>query len=96
MILGGAAFEDDIALEGMTRNPEVDLIHCGDAYLILARARLQAVRRTHPEGPARRHVARRGRHPVRGAGRAPNFADLDRSPDFDEYFAPDANMTGAR
>jgi B12 binding domain len=35
VVLGGAAFEDDIALEVMTRNPEVDVVHCGDADVSL-------------------------------------------------------------
>ncbi len=86
IIFGGATFEDDIASEILRRNPEVDFVHCGDADLsfpdFLSRlstgqsmAGLQGL--MHREGDR-----------VVYEGRAPNLADLDRTPvpDFDEYF----------
>jgi ribosomal peptide maturation radical SAM protein 1 len=88
VVLGGATFEDDIALEVMTRNPAVDVVHCGDADATLPELvrRLQA-------GESLAGLAgamwRDDDGAVRYEGRAPNFADLDRSPvpDFDEYYA---------
>jgi ribosomal peptide maturation radical SAM protein 1 len=87
VILGGAAFEDDIALEVMTRNPEVDLVHCGDADVSLP----EVVTRLYAGDSLKglRGVMWRDDGEIVYEGRAPNFADLDRSPvpDFDEYFA---------
>jgi ribosomal peptide maturation radical SAM protein 1 len=87
VVLGGAAFEDDIALEVMTRNPEVDLVHCGDADVSLP----ELVSRLYAGSSLKglHGVVRRDAGEIVHEGRAPNFADLDRSPvpDFDEYFA---------
>ena len=87
VILGGAAFEDDIAAEVMARNPEVDLLHCGDADVSFP----EVVSRLHAgESMAGlRGVLWRDGDAIVCEGRAPNFGDLDRSPmpDFDEYFA---------
>jgi ribosomal peptide maturation radical SAM protein 1 len=86
VVLGGAAFEDDIALEVMTRNPEVDLVHCGDADVSLPELVSRLYAGSSLQGL--RGVMRREAGEVVYEGRAPNFADLDRSPvpDFDEYF----------
>ena len=87
VILGGATFEDDIALEVMTRNPEVELVHCGDADVSLP----ELVSRLYAGDSLKglRGVMWRDDGEIVYEGRAPNFADLDRSPvpDFDEYFA---------
>ncbi len=87
VVLGGAAFEDDIAHEVMTRNPEVDLVHCGDADVSLPELVSRLYAGSSLEGL--RGVMRRDDDGgIVYEGRAPNFADLDRSPvpDFDEYF----------
>jgi ribosomal peptide maturation radical SAM protein 1 len=88
VILGGATFEDDIALEVMTRNPEVDVVHCGDADVSLPEliTRLYSGRSL---AGLRGVMWRDADGEIRYEGRAPNFTDLDRSPvpDFDEYFA---------
>jgi ribosomal peptide maturation radical SAM protein 1 len=88
VVLGGATFEDDIALEVMTHNPAVDVVHCGDADVTAP----ELVRRlqTGESLAGLGGVLWRDEHgAVRSEGRAPNFADLDRSPvpDFDEYYA---------
>lgn len=87
VILGGAAFEDDIAAEIMARNPEVDLLHCGDADVSFP----EVVSRLYAgESMAGlRGVLWRDGDTVVAEGRAPNFGDLDANPlpDFDEYFA---------
>jgi hypothetical protein len=87
VILGGATFEDDIAREVMTRNPEVDLVHCGDADVSLPELVSRLYAGNSLEGL--RGVMWRDDGEIVYEGRAPNFADLDRSPvpDFDEYFA---------
>jgi ribosomal peptide maturation radical SAM protein 1 len=87
IIFGGATFEDDIALEILSRNPEVDFIHCGDADLSLP----EVVSRVYAKEPmtGMRGVMWQENGRVSYAGRAPNVADLDRTPvpDFDEYFS---------
>lgn len=87
IIFGGATFEDDIAFEIMSHNPEVDFIHCGDADLSLP----EVVSRVYSDQPmtGTRGMMWRADGKVAYEGRAANFADLDRSPvpDFDEYFA---------
>jgi ribosomal peptide maturation radical SAM protein 1 len=87
VILGGATFEDDIAWEVMTRNPEVDLVHCGDADVSLPELVSRLYAGNSLEGL--RGVMWRDDGEIVYEGRAPNFADLDRSPvpDYDEYFA---------
>jgi len=87
VIFGGAAFEDDIAAEVMARNPEVDLLHCGDADVSFP----EVVSRLYAGGSMAglRGVLWRDGDTVVCEGRAPNFGDLDANPlpDFDEYFA---------
>jgi ribosomal peptide maturation radical SAM protein 1 len=86
IIMGGAAFEDDIAEEIMKGCPEVDYIHCGDADETLP----AAIRRVY-SGESMRGMpgimCRDGKRVVFN-GRAPNLADMNKTPvpDFDEYF----------
>lgn len=87
IIMGGASFEDDIADEVMRGCPDVDFVHCGDAEESFP----EMIRRLYAgesmEGL--RGVMWRGREGrVEYAGRAPNLADMNRTPtpDFDEYF----------
>jgi ribosomal peptide maturation radical SAM protein 1 len=86
VIFGGATFEDDIASEVLRRNPEVDLVHCGDADLSLP----DLVRRLYAGESlgGLRGVMWRDGDRIAYEGRAPNLEDLDRTPvpDFDEYF----------
>jgi ribosomal peptide maturation radical SAM protein 1 len=86
IIFGGATFEDDIAFEILSRNPEVDFIHCGDADLSFP----EVVSRVYSGRPMTglRGMMWRENGKVVYEGRAPNFADLDQTPipDFDEYF----------
>jgi ribosomal peptide maturation radical SAM protein 1 len=83
---GGATFEDDIAEEIIKNCACIDYVHCGDADDSLP----EMVRRIYTGeslaglgGPMFR-----GDHGISFAGRAPNLADLDKTPipDFDEYF----------
>ena len=87
VIMGGASFEDDIAEEIMRGCPQVDYVHCGDAEETFP----EMIRRLYAgesmEGL--RGVMWRGDDErVEYAGRAPNLADMNRTPapDFDEYF----------
>ncbi|MGH3625750.1 MAG: RiPP maturation radical SAM C-methyltransferase, partial [Sciscionella sp.] len=86
IIFGGATFEDDIALEIMTNNPQVDFIHCGDADISLP----EVVSRVYSGEPMKgiRGMLWRDGGNVVYEGRAANFGDLDLAPtpDFDEYF----------
>ncbi len=86
VIFGGATFEDDIAAEVMAHNPEVDLVHCGDADVTFP----DIVSRLYAGESMKglRGVMWRDGDTIAYEGRAPNFGDLDRSPipDFDEYF----------
>lgn len=86
IIMGGATFEDDIAEEIMRGCPEVDYVHCGDAEESFP----AMVRRLY-RGESMRGVPGimwRNNGDVSFAGRAPNFADMNKTPvpDFDEYF----------
>ena len=87
IIFGGATFEDDIAFEIMSRNPEVDYVHCGDADLSLP----EVVARSNSGQSMRgiRGLLWRDGGEIVYEGRAPNLEDLDLTPipDFDEYFA---------
>lgn len=86
IVFGGATFEDDIASEILLRNPEVDVVHCGDADLSLP----ELVRRLYAGETLRgmRGVMWRDGDAVAYEGRAANLEDLDLTPvpDFDEYF----------
>jgi ribosomal peptide maturation radical SAM protein 1 len=87
VIMGGASFEDDIAEEIMRGVPEVDFVHCGDAEESFP----EMIRRLYAGESMRglRGVMWRGEGGrVEYAGRAPNLADMNRTPmpDFDEYF----------
>lgn len=86
IIFGGATFEDDIASEILRRNPEVDVVHCGDADLSLP----EMVRRIYAGESLRglRGVMWRDGDAIAYEGRAANLEDLDETPvpDFDEYF----------
>src|SRR5262245_10056495 len=86
IIMGGAGFEDDIADEVMRNCPQVDYLHCGDAELSFP----ELVRRLHKGEPmdGLRGIMWRNNGDVAYAGRAPNFAEMNRTPvpDFDEYF----------
>lgn len=85
IMMGGATFEDDIAEEIMKGCPQVDYIHCGDADETLP----QAIRRVY-SGESMKGMPgimwRNGQ--VVFNGRAPNLADMNKTPvpDFDEYF----------
>ncbi len=86
IMMGGATFEDDIAEEIMKGCPEVDYVHCGDADETLA----PAIRRLY-SGESMAGMPGmmwRGPEGVAYAGRAPNLADMNKTPvpDFDEYF----------
>ena len=86
VIMGGASFEDDIAEEIMRGCPEVDYVHCGDAEETFP----QMVKRLYGGESMRglRGVMWRDGDRIEYAGRAPNLADMNRTPtpDFDEYF----------
>lgn len=89
IMMGGAMFEDDIAEEIMKGCPEVDYIHCGDADETLPKAirRLQSGQSmAGMPGMMWRDDEHGGR--ITYAGRAPNLADMNKTPtpDFDEYF----------
>ena len=86
IMMGGATFEDDIADEIMKGCPEVDYVHCGDADETLP----VAIRRLY-SGQSMAGMPGmmwRNREQVAYAGRAPNLADMNKTPvpDFDEYF----------
>lgn len=86
IMMGGATFEDDIADEIMKGCPQVDYVHCGDADETLA----VAIRRLY-SGESMAGMPGmmwRGPEGVAYAGRAPNLADMNKTPvpDFDEYF----------
>jgi len=86
IMMGGATFEDDIAEEIMNGCPQVDYIHCGDADETLP----QAVRRVY-SGQSMQGmpgIMWRDEGQIAYAGRAPNLADMNKTPvpDFDEYF----------
>jgi ribosomal peptide maturation radical SAM protein 1 len=87
IVMGGASFEDDIAEEIMSGVPEVDFVHCGDAEDSFP----EMIRRLYKGESMRglRGLLWRGENgKVEYAGRAPNLADMNRTPtpDFDEYF----------
>lgn len=86
IMMGGATFEDDIAEEIMNGCPQVDYIHCGDADETLP----QAIRRIY-SGESMKGmpgIMWRNNGNVVFNGRAPNLADMNKTPvpDFDEYF----------
>ena len=86
IMMGGATFEDDIAEEIMKGCPQVDYIHCGDADETLP----NAVRRIY-NGESMKGmpgIMWRDSGRVVFNGRAPNLADMNKTPvpDFDEYF----------
>src|SRR5215207_9689921 len=86
IMMGGATFEDDIAEEIMNGCPQVDYIHCGDGDETLP----QAVRRVY-SGQSMQGmpgIMWRDEGQIAYAGRAPNLADMNKTPvpDFDEYF----------
>ncbi len=86
IMMGGATFEDDIAEEIMKGCPQVDYIHCGDADETLP----QAIRRVY-SGESMKGmpgIMWRNHGQVVFNGRAPNLADMNKTPvpDFDEYF----------
>ena len=86
IMMGGATFEDDIAEEIMKGCPQVDYIHCGDADETLPKV----IRRVY-SGESMKGMPgimwRENGHVVYN-GRAPNLADMNKTPvpDFDEYF----------
>jgi ribosomal peptide maturation radical SAM protein 1 len=89
IMMGGATFEDDIAEEIMKGCPQVDYIHCGDADETLP----QAVRRVYSGESMKGMPGMMWRSDRQGGqvvfnGRAPNLADMNKTPvpDFDEYF----------
>jgi ribosomal peptide maturation radical SAM protein 1 len=86
ILFGGATFEDDIASEILKRNPEVDVVHCGDADISLP----EMVRRLQSRESLRglHGVMWRDGDEIAYEGRAANLEDLDQTPvpDFDEYF----------
>jgi len=89
IVFGGATFEDDIAEEILKNCPAVDYVHCGDGdeslpemvRRIYARASLAGL-----PGPMFRDDG--DTRKICYEGRAPNLADLDKTPtpDFEEYF----------
>jgi ribosomal peptide maturation radical SAM protein 1 len=86
IMMGGATFEDDIAEEIMKGCPQIDYIHCGDADETLPKA----IRRVY-NGESMRGmpgIMWRDNDRVLYNGRAPNLADMNKTPvpDFDEYF----------
>jgi ribosomal peptide maturation radical SAM protein 1 len=86
IMMGGATFEDDIAEEIMKGCPQVDYIHCGDADETLP----VAIRRVY-SGESMKGmpgIMWRENDRVVYNGRAPNLADMNKTPtpDFDEYF----------
>jgi ribosomal peptide maturation radical SAM protein 1 len=86
IIMGGATFEDDIAEEIMQGCPQVDYVHCGDADETLP----QIIRRIYNKESMQGMpgIMWRDQDRIKYAGRAPNLADMNKTPvpDFDEYF----------
>ena len=86
IMMGGATFEDDIAEEIMKGCPEVDYVHCGDADETLP----VVIRRLYggQSMAGMPGMMWRNQDQVAYAGRAPNLADMNKTPvpDFDEYF----------
>ena len=86
IMMGGATFEDDIAEEIMNGCPQVDYIHCGDADETLP----QAIGRVYSGETMKGMpgIMWRKEGQVIFNGRAPNLADMNKTPvpDFDEYF----------
>jgi ribosomal peptide maturation radical SAM protein 1 len=86
IMMGGATFEDDIAEEIMKGCPEVDYVHCGDADETLPKVirRLQSGQSM----AGMPGMMWRDNDRIAYAGRAPNLADMNKTPtpDFDEYF----------
>jgi ribosomal peptide maturation radical SAM protein 1 len=86
IMMGGATFEDDIAEEIMKGCPQVDYIHCGDADETLPTAIRRVYGGQSMQGMP--GVMWRDNDRIVYAGRAPNLADMNKTPvpDFDEYF----------
>jgi ribosomal peptide maturation radical SAM protein 1 len=86
IILGGAAFEDDIAAEIYKGCPFVDYIHCGDGDKSFPEMAQRLFRRESPAGVP--GLMWRDGENIHYGGRAPFLTDLDATPvpDFDEYF----------
>ena len=86
IMMGGATFEDDIAEEIMKGCPQVDYIHCGDADETLPKAIRRIYSGESMKGMPGIMWCDNGR--VAYNGRAPNLADMNKTPtpDFDEYF----------
>jgi len=86
IMMGGATFEDDIAEEIMKGCPQVDYIHCGDADETLPKV----IRRVYSGESMKGMPGIMWREDGRVVynGRAPNLADMNKTPvpDFDEYF----------
>jgi ribosomal peptide maturation radical SAM protein 1 len=86
IMMGGASFEDDIAEEIIKGCPQVDYIHCGDADETLPKAIRRLYTRESMQGMP--GMMWRDKDRIAFAGRAPNLADMNKTPvpDFDEYF----------
>ena len=86
IMMGGASFEDDIAEEIMKGCPQVDYIHCGDADETLPKLIRRLYSGESMQGMP--GIMWRDKDRVVFNGRAPNLADMNRTPvpDFDEYF----------
>ena len=86
IMMGGATFEDDIAEEIMNGCPQVDYIHCGDADETLPHAISRVYSGESMKGMP--GIMWRNNGEVVFNGRAPNLADMNKTPvpDFDEYF----------
>jgi ribosomal peptide maturation radical SAM protein 1 len=86
IIMGGASFEDDIAEEIMRGCPQVDYVHCGDAEESFPQLVSRLYKGETMQGL--KGVMWRSNSHVEYAGRAPNLADMNKTPvpDFDEYF----------
>jgi ribosomal peptide maturation radical SAM protein 1 len=86
IMFGGATFEDDIAEEIMKGCPQVDYIHCGDADETLPKVIRRVYSGESMKGMPGIMWRENGR--VVYNGRAPNLADMNKTPvpDFDEYF----------
>ena len=86
IMMGGASFEDDIAEEIIKGCPQVDYVHCGDADETLPKT----IRRLYSGEPMQGMpgIMWRDKDRVVFNGRAPNLADMNKTPvpDFDEYF----------
>ena len=86
IMMGGATFEDDIAEEIMKGCPQVDYIHCGDADETLPKVIRRVYSGESMKGMPGIMWRENGRMVYNG--RAPNLADMNKTPvpDFDEYF----------